>query len=183
MQWLRDNLGSDRAIFRSGCAGASVADNGGVYIVPAFSGLYAPYWREDARGVICGLTRYANRAHICRAALEASAYQVLDVAQAMTADSGITLRELRVDGGMVRSEPLMQFQADVLNETVVRPVVSETTSLGAAYAAGLATGFWSGQDELRSHWQADRRWACAMAAGERAALVEGWRRAVARTMT
>ncbi len=182
VQWLRDSLGLVAEAAELDGLAAGVADNGGVYIVPAFSGLYAPYWREDARGLICGLTRYANRAHICRAALEASAYQVLDVARAMTADSGITLRELRVDGGMVRSEPLMQFQADMLGETVVRPEVTETTALGAAYAAGLATGFWSGTAELRDQWRADRRWAPVMDISTRDRLVDGWHKAVDRAI-
>jgi glycerol kinase len=161
---------------------AGVADNGGVYIVPAFSGLYAPYWREEARGLITGLTRYANRAHICRAALEAAAYQTLDVVLAMAGDSGIPLAQLRVDGGMVRSEPLMQFQADILQTTVIRPRITETTALGAAYAAGLATGFWSGTEELSAQWQMDRSWSPAMEPGRRQNLIDGWRRAVERTM-
>jgi glycerol kinase len=182
VQWLRDNLGIITSAAELDTLAAGVADNGGVYIVPAFSGLYAPYWREDARGLITGLTRYANRAHICRAALEAAAYQTLDVVQAMAGDSGIDLAQLRVDGGMVRSEPLMQFQADILQTTVIRPRITETTALGAAYAAGLATGFWSGTGELSAQWQMDRSWAPAMADGERGKLVEGWRRAVERTM-
>jgi glycerol kinase len=159
-----------------------VPDNGGVYIVPAFSGLYAPYWREDARGIIAGLTRYANRAHICRAALEAAGYQTSDVMRAMQADAGVALNELRVDGGMVRSNTLLQFQADILDTPVVRPVVTETTALGAAYAAGLATGFWSGQDELRAHWQADRRFAPNMATDTRYRLLSDWARAVDRAL-
>ncbi len=182
VQWLRDNLGLVSHASEVDALAASVPDNGGVYIVPAFSGLYAPYWREDARGIICGLTRYANRAHLCRAALEATAYQVLDVARAMAVDSGIALRELRVDGGMVGSHPLMQFQADMLGETVVRPVVTETTALGAAYAAGLASGFWSGQDELRAQWRVDRRWVPAMAEADRRRLLAGWHRAVERSL-
>ena len=182
IQWLRDNLGLIGHAAEADTLAASVPDNGGVYIVPAFSGLYAPYWREDARGLICGLTRYANRAHICRAALEATAYQVLDVAEAMIRDSGIALRTLRVDGGMVASQPLMQFQADMLGEAVVRPVVTETTALGAAYAAGLASGFWSGTDELRAQWRADRRWSPAMTRAERTRLTAAWHRAVERSM-
>ncbi len=182
VQWLRDSLGLISTASEVDALAASVADSGGVYIVPAFSGLYAPYWREDARGLICGLTRYANRAHLCRAALEATAYQTVDVVRAMAQDSGIALAELRVDGGMVCSQPLMQFQADMLDADVVRPAVTETTALGAAYAAGLAAGFWSGTDELASHWHVDQRWRAAMAGGQRAALLEGWHRAVARAM-
>jgi glycerol kinase len=158
-----------------------VPDNGGVYIVPAFAGLYAPYWRADARGVMAGLTRFANRAHVCRAALEAAAYQTCDVADAMARDAGMTATSMRVDGGMVRSEPLMQFQADILGIEVVRPLVTETTALGAAYAAGLAVGFWSGVDELRAQWGADRRWQPGMAEGERRRLRAGWGRAVERS--
>ena len=182
VQWLRDNLGLIAAAPELDTLAASVPDTAGVYIVPAFSGLYAPYWREDARGLICGLTRYANRAHLCRAALEATAYQTVDVVRAMAQDSGIALAELRVDGGMVRSQPLMQFQADVLGTDVVRPAVTETTALGAAYAAGLACGFWSGTDELAAHWHVDRRWRADMADGERGRLLEGWHRAVGRAM-
>jgi glycerol kinase len=158
-----------------------VPDNGGVYIVPAFAGLYAPYWRADARGVVTGLTRFANRAHLCRAALEAAAYQTHDVAEAMAADSGIRLSKLRVDGGMVRSEPLMQFQADMLGIEVVRPQITETTALGAAYAAGLATGFWSGTDELRAQWQADKSWQPDIDPGKRQSLLANWTRAVERS--
>jgi len=181
VQWLRDGLGLIASAQELDALAASVPDNGGVYIVPAFSGLYAPYWREDARGVIAGLTRFANRAHLCRAALEAAAYQTHDVAAAMAADSGIALSELRVDGGMVRSETLMQVQSDILRIPVVRPSVSETTALGAAYAAGLATGFWSGRDELSGQWRADRRWTPAMEPGVRDGLLSGWRRAVERS--
>jgi glycerol kinase len=182
VQWLRDQLGLIAQASEVDTLAASVPDTGGVYIVPAFSGLYAPYWREDARGLICGLTRFANRAHLCRAALEATAYQVLDVARAMTEDSGIALRELRVDGGMVRSEMLMQFQADMLDESVLRPAITETTALGAAYAAGLASGFWSGTDELRAQWRLDRRWEPAIAGSDRDRLVAGWHRAVERSL-
>jgi len=178
VQWLRDNLGLIGQSSDVDALAASVPDNGGVYIVPAFSGLYAPYWREDARGIICGLTRFAQKSHICRAALEAAAYQTDDVVRAMVEDSGVALRELRVDGGMVRSEPLMQFQADILDRTVVRPWVTETTALGAAYAAGLATGFWSGLDELRGQWRADRHWVPAMDGQTRARLRGGWQHAV-----
>jgi len=182
VQWLRDNLGIVGSAGELDTLAASVEDNGGVYIVPAFSGLYAPYWREDARGLITGLTRYANRAHICRAALEAAAYQTLDVWNAMATDSGIAQKALRVDGGMVRSEPLMQFQADILQTDVVRPLISETTALGAAYAAGLATGFWASEDELVAQWQVDRTWSPRMAPDQSAALLIGWHNAIERTM-
>jgi glycerol kinase len=182
VQWLRDNLGIVRTAAELDQLAASVPDNGGVYIVPAFSGLYAPYWRDDARGIIAGLTRFANRAHICRAALEAACYQTSDVMRAMQADSGVSLTELRVDGGMVRSDTMLQFQADILQTAVVRPVVTETTALGAAYAAGLATGFWSGQDELQAHWQADRRFESDMDDAHRATLLSCWARAVDRSL-
>jgi glycerol kinase len=182
IQWLRDNLGMIRTAAEADVLAAAAEDNGGVYIVPAFSGLYAPHWRADARGLIAGLTRYADRRHICRAALEAAAYQTHDVAEAMEKDSGIRLATLRVDGGMVRSEPLMQFQADILGTEVVRPAITETTALGAAYAAGLATGFWSGRDELRDQWRADRRWRPGMDARARAAHLAGWRKAVERSL-
>jgi glycerol kinase len=181
IQWLRDNLGIIRNAAEADALALTVPDNGGVYIVPAFAGLYAPYWRADARGVVTGLTRFANRAHLCRAALEAAAYQTHDVAEAMAADSGIRLSKLRVDGGMVRSEPLMQFQADMLGIEVVRPQITETTALGAAYAAGLATGFWSGTDELRAQWQADKSWQPDIDPGKRQSLLANWTRAVERS--
>jgi len=182
VQWLRDNLGIISSAPEADVLAARVEDNGGVYIVPAFSGLYAPHWRADARGVIVGLTRFANKAHICRAALEAAAYQTFDVVAAMEADSGVRLSALRVDGGMVRSDPLMQFQADILGTDVVRPVVTETTALGAAYAAGLAVGIWKDTDALRAQWQADRTWQPAMAAPVRRAHLDHWERAVTRSM-
>ena len=182
IQWLRDNLGIISKAFEADVLAASVPDNGGVYIVPAFAGLYAPHWREDARGVICGLTRYANRAHICRAALESTAYQTADVARAMEADSGISLGILRVDGGMVHSEPLMQFQSDILNANVVRPAVTETTALGAAYAAGLAVGVWSGPEELRALWRQDHDWQPSMSEKERSRLMQHWRAALQRSL-
>jgi glycerol kinase len=144
--------------------------------------LYAPYWREDARGVIAGLTRYATRAHIARAALESTAYQTADVLTAMERDSGIKMTALRVDGGMVANELLMQFQADILNVPVVRPQISETTALGAAYAAGLATGLWSGLDQLRSQWREARRWMPQMAEDRRIALMSSWKKAVERSL-
>jgi len=181
VQWLRDNL---RIIASSGeieSLARSVADNGDVYIVPAFSGLYAPYWREDARGIIAGLTRYANRGHIARAALESTAYQTADVLAAMEQDSGIKMTALRVDGGMVANELLMQFQADILGVPVVRPEVAETTALGAAYAAGLATGVWSGLDQLRGQWREARRWQPQMPGPLRAALTGSWKKAVERS--
>lgn len=181
VQWLRDNL---RLFANSGEVeqlARSVADNGDVYIVPAFSGLYAPYWREDARGVIAGLTRFANRGHLARAALEAVAYQTLDVITAMHADAGVSLTELRVDGGMVANDLLMQFQADVLNVPVIAPSVTETTALGAAYAAGLATGVWSDLDSLRSQWIEANRWTPGMSRERREELCRSWHKAVARS--
>lgn len=182
VQWLRDNLGLISTSAEVEQLAATVADNGGVYFVPAFSGLFAPYWRPDARGAIVGLTRYANRGHLARAALEATAYQTRDVLDAALADAPEPLTELRVDGGMVGNEALMQFQADVLGMPVVRPQNTETTALGAAYAAGLAVGFWAGLDELRATWRADRRWEPGMPPGERDRLLRNWRKAVSRTL-
>jgi glycerol kinase len=181
VQWLRDNLGliPDSASIEA--LARDVADNGDVYIVPAFSGLYAPHWRADARGIIAGLTRYANRGHVARAALEAVAYQVRDVLTAMTRDSGIAIRTLRADGGMVANDLLMQFQADILDVPVVRPEVAETTALGAAYAAGLATGVWSDAEELRQHWRAARTWRPAMDARTRERLYAAWQKAVSKS--
>ncbi len=138
---------------------AAVDDNGGCYFVPAFSGLFAPYWRSDARGAIVGLTRYVNKGHLARAVLEATAFQTREVIDAMNADSGVPLTALKVDGGMVQNELLMQFQADILGVPVIRPVVAETTALGAAYAAGLAVGFWKGEDDIRNNWAKDKEWA------------------------
>ena len=181
VQWLRDNLGLIAGAAEVEEVAASVPDNGGAYIVPAFSGLFAPYWRPDARGAIVGLTRFVNRGHLARAALEASAYQTREVVEAMQADSGVRLSELRVDGGMVVNELLMQFQADILDVPVVRPVVTETTALGAAYAAGLAVGFWPSTDDIRANWREDRRWQPHMAAERRDALYRDWRKAVTRT--
>ena len=160
---------------------AQVDDNGGCYIVPAFSGLFAPYWRDDARGAIVGLTRYVDKHHIARAALEATAYQTREVLDAMRADSGVAISELRVDGGMVANELLMQFQADILDLDVVRPEVVETTALGAAYAAGIAVGFWEGQEELAEHWSVDCRWSPQMRSEERERLYRTWKKAVTRT--
>ena len=182
VQWLRDNLGLIKDSADVEALARTVEDNGDVYFVPAFSGLYAPHWQERARGVVAGLTRYANRAHICRAALEAAAYQTHDVARAMEQDSGIALKTLRVDGGMVRSEPLMQFQADILNTEVVRPKITETTALGAAYAAGLAVQFWSGPDELRAQWQADKSWQPAMGDASRKHHLAAWHKAIDRSL-
>ncbi|KQP59187.1 glycerol kinase GlpK [Methylobacterium sp. Leaf108] len=181
VQWLRDNLGIIGHSDEIEPLARTVADNGDVYIVPAFSGLYAPHWRESARGVIAGLTRYANKGHIARAALEATAYQTREVLEAMAQDSGIGISELRTDGGMVRNDLLMQFQADILNVPVVRPKVVETTALGAAYAAGLATGYWNGTDDLVANWGVDRRWHPSMDESLRTTLVSGWTKAVERS--
>lgn len=182
VQWLRDNLGMIRSSSQIEALAASVADNGGVYIVPAFAGLFAPHWRSDARGVIAGLTGYANRAHLARAALEAVAYQVADLMDAFRADSAIDMRPMRVDGGMVGNDLLMQFQADILGLSVVRPMVTETTALGAAYAAGLAVGFWGSLDDLRSNWRQDRVWTPRMDSDTRARLRKGWVKAVQRSL-
>ncbi len=157
VQWLRDNLGIISDAKEVEELAASVPDNGGCYMVPAFSGLFAPYWRSDARGVIVGLTRFITKGHIARAALEATAFQTREVLDAANADAGVNLAELKVDGGMVNNEMLMQFQADILGVPVVRPRVAETTALGAAYAAGLAVGFWKDRDELRGKWSEDKR--------------------------
>jgi glycerol kinase len=160
---------------------ASVEDNGGVYFVPAFSGLFAPHWRSDARGAIVGLSRYDTAAHLARATLESICYQTRDVVEAMVADSGIALDVLKVDGGVTANALCMQLQADILGVPVVRPVVAETTALGAAYAAGLAVGFWSSPDELRTNWQEDRRWTPTWEADRRDAGYRDWQRAVQRT--
>jgi glycerol kinase len=181
VQWLRDNLKLFDAAPEVEPLAASVEDNGDVYIVPAFSGLYAPYWRDDARGVIAGLTRYATRAHIARAALESTAYQVRDVVEAMQADSGIALSSLKTDGGMVVNDLLMQFQADILNAPVIRPRVTETTALGAAYAAGLAVGFWGSTEDLRANWAVDRTWKPQMPAEQRQHHYASWKKAVTRS--
>ncbi len=181
VQWLRDNLGliSDSAEIEA--LAREVEDNGDVYFVPAFSGLYAPHWKESARGVIAGLTRYANKSHIARAALEATAYQTREVLDAMERDSGIPIQELRVDGGMVANELLMQFQADILDAPVVRPKISETTALGAAYAAGLAVGYWSSAEEIKTNWAVDKTWTPAMDDTERQKLYASWQKAVTRS--
>ncbi|MFC7790462.1 glycerol kinase GlpK [Microbacterium sp. MAHUQ-60] len=182
IQWLRDQLGLISSAPEVEELASQVEDNGGVYIVPAFSGLFTPYWRPDARGAIVGLTRFANRNHIARAALEAVAFQTRDVLDAVNADAGVDLKELKVDGGMVANDALMQFQADVLGASVVRPKVAETTALGAAYAAGLAVGFWSDLDDLAANWQEDRRWEPTMDRPESERLLRLWRKAVGKSM-
>ncbi len=181
VQWLRDGLGLIASSADIEPLARQVRDNGDVYFVPAFSGLFAPHWKTGARGVIAGLTAYANRGHIARAALEATAYQTRDVLAAMEQDCGTNLRELRVDGGMVVNELLMQFQADILDVPVVRPRVTETTALGAAYAAGLAVGYWKDRDDIRRNWQADRRWTPQMSASERERLYGSWHKALERS--
>ena len=182
IQWLRDNLGLISSAAEVAELANSVEDNGGAYFVPAFSGLFAPYWRPDARGALVGLTRYVNKGHIARAALEAIAFQTRDVVDAVNADAGIDLTELRVDGGATANDTLLQFQADILGVPVVRPVVAETTALGAAYAAGLAVGFWGNLDDLAENWQEDRRWEPSMDAAEQGRLLRNWRKAVAKTL-
>ncbi len=182
VQWLRDNLNLiERSAYIEALA-RTVEDNGGVYFVPAFSGLFAPHWRSDARGIIAGLTRYVTKGHLARAALEATAFQTREVLDAMKTDSGVELTALKVDGGMVFNELLMQFQADILDVPVVRPRVTETTALGAAYAAGLAIGVWSGMDDLRKHWEIDCQWLPHMEAAERERLYTMWQKAVSRTL-
>ena len=181
VQWLRDNLQLIEHAADVETLARSVADNGGAYIVPAFSGLFAPYWRADARGAIVGLTRFVTKAHLARAALEAVAFQTRDVVDAMAADSGVQLAELRVDGGMIGNQLLMQFQADILGVDVVAPKVAETTALGAAYAAGLAVGFWTGEADVTANWTEQHRWRAAMPAADRSARYTAWKRAVTRT--
>jgi glycerol kinase len=191
VQWLRDNLGMISSAAEIEQLAATVTDNGGAYFVPAFSGLFAPHWRSDARGAIVGLTRYVTRGHLARAVLEATAFQSREVLDAMNADcgwiagsagGGAELTSLKVDGGMVGNELLMQFQADILGVPVIRPVIRETTALGAAYAAGLAVGFWSGTSEIRTNWAADRRWDPTMDRQRREELYRQWRKAVSRTL-
>ncbi|QRR02729.1 glycerol kinase GlpK [Dyadobacter sandarakinus] len=181
VQWVRDNLGLIDKSSDIETLARTVQDNGGAYFVPAFSGLYAPYWRNDARGVIAGLTRYVNKGHIARAVLEATAYQTLDVVRAMEQDSGITLASLRVDGGMVQNQLLMQFQADILNTQVVAPTIAETTALGAAYAAGLAVGYWQNIDELKQNWSVAHTWNPQMEEPQRTNLHKGWQKAVTKS--
>ncbi len=181
VQWLRDNLGLIKASADIETLAATVDDNGGAYFVPAFSGLYAPYWKSDARGAIVGLTRYVNKGHLARAALEATAWQTREIVDAMNKDSGVALTSLRVDGGMVYNDGLMQFQSDVLGVPVVRPKVAETTSLGAAYAAGFAVGFWSNEGELRANWGVDHTWEPKLDEKTREREYHFWKKAVTRT--
>jgi glycerol kinase len=182
VQWLRDNIGIIQTAAEIETLAATVEDNGGCYFVPAFSGLFAPYWRSDARGVIAGLTGYINKGHIARAVLEATAWQTREVVDAMEADSGVALSTLKVDGGMTANGLLMQFQADVLDAPVVRPVVAETTCLGAAYAAGLAVGFWPNVESLRANWKKSAEWKPAMDSTLREKNFAKWKKAVQRTM-
>ena len=182
IQWLRDRLEIIDAPSGRGARAETVDDNGGVYFVPAFSGLFAPYWRDDARGAIVGLTAYASQGHIARAALEAAAWQTREVVDAANAVADVPFTELRVDGGMTANELLMQFQADVLGVPVIRPKVTETTALGAAYAAGLAVGFWEDQDELRERWAEDKRWEPEMDDDEREQGYAQWKKAVERSL-
>ena len=181
VQWLRDNLKLIDDAAKVEDLAKTVEDNGGIYFVPAFSGLYAPYWRDDARGAIVGMTRFVNQGHFARATLEATAFQTREVLDAMNADSGVDLTALKVDGGMVQNELLMQFQADVLNVPVIRPTVPETTSLGAAYAAGLAVGFWKNTDEMRKNWGEDKRWTPDSESSASTDLFKMWKKAVTRT--
>lgn len=181
VQWLRDNLGLIQTAAEVEDLARTVEDNGGAYLVPAFSGLFAPYWRSDARGVLVGLTRFVNKGHLARAVLEATAYQTRDIVEAMDADSGVALTTLKVDGGMVANDLLMQIQADVLNVPVVRPKVTETTALGAAYAAGLAVGYWSDFQELSRNWSMDKTWTPAMDEARREEGYRHWKKAVERT--
>jgi len=182
VQWLRDNLGIISEASEVEALALSVEDNGDVYFVPAFSGLFAPHWRPDARGVITGLTRFSNKGHIARAALESTAFQTRDVLEAMVSDSGVDVAEMRVDGGMTANSLLMQFQADLLGVEVVRPEITETTALGAAYAAGLASGFWDSTDQLRALWSEDRRWKSTMDAEQRDRLDARWKKAIGRSL-
>ncbi|MBB5855050.1 glycerol kinase GlpK [Amycolatopsis umgeniensis] len=181
VQWLRDNLGLIGSAAEVEQHALTVEDNGGAYFVPAFSGLFAPYWRSDARGAIVGLTRFVNKGHISRAVLEATAFQSREVIDAMNADSGVPLKSLKVDGGMVVNELLMQFQADILGVPVIRPVVNETTALGAAYAAGLAVGFWKSEDDIRNNWAQDKQWDPSMDEARRESEYRNWKKAVTKT--
>jgi glycerol kinase len=182
VQWLRDRLRIIDSAPEVEELARTVDDNGGVYFVPAFSGLFAPYWRDDARGIIVGLTAYANQGHIARAALEATAWQSREVVDAANAVADVPFTDLRVDGGMTANELLMQFQADVLGVPVIRPEITETTALGAAYAAGLASGFWADQDELRERWAEDKRWEPQMDEDERERQYARWKKAVQRSL-
>ena len=181
VQWLRDNLNLISSSAEVETLARKVEDNGGVYFVPAFSGLYAPYWKSSARGVICGLTRYANKAHIARAVLEATAFQTREVVEAMEKDSGIALDVLRTDGGMIDDDLLMQFQADILDRPVVRPAIKETTALGAMYAAGIAVGYFCDLDDLRANWTVDKTWKPNMPADKRERMYRLWKKAVTRS--
>jgi len=181
VQWMRDNLGLIEKSSDIEILARTVKDNGGIYFVPAFSGLYAPYWKTSARGVIAGLTRYVNKGHLARAVLEATAYQTREVVEAMEMDSKVNLDVLRVDGGMVDDDLLMQFQADILNRNVVRPLIKETTALGTAYAAGLAVGFYKNLEELRANWGVDHTWKPQMENATRERLYKGWKKAVTRS--
>ena len=181
VQWVRDNFGLIASSPEIESLAGLVEDNGGVYFVPAFSGLYAPYWKHNARGIIAGLTRYSNKSHLARAVLEATAFQTREVVEAMEKDSGVSLAVLRTDGGMVGNELLMQFQADILDRDVVRPAVQETTALGAAYAAGLATGFYANVQDLRAQWSVDRTWKPQMDAARRERMYRFWKKAVTRS--
>ncbi len=183
VQWLRDNLGLIAKSADVEALANTVEDNGGIYFVPAFSGLFAPYWKSDARGAIVGMTRYVTKGHIARAALEATAFQTREVLDAMNADSGVKLKALKVDGGMVFNDTLMQFQSDVLGVPVIRPTVAETTALGAAYAAGLAVGYWKAVEDLRANWGKDHEWTPKMAVKQRETLYKGWKKAVTRTFS
>ncbi len=178
---MRDNLGLIGSAPEIEQLADSVDDNGGVYFVPAFSGLFAPYWRSDARGAIVGLTRYVTKGHLAQAVLQATAFQSLEVIEAMNADSGVPLKSLKVDGGMVGNELLMQFQADILGVPVIRPVVAETTALGAAYAAGLAVGFWESEEDIRTNWAQDKQWDPQMDETERDKQYRRWKKAVTKT--
>ncbi len=182
VQWMRDNLGIIKDAPEIEDLAKTVDDNGGAYFVPAFSGLFAPHWRSDARGALVGLTRFVNKGHLARAVLEATAFQTREVLDAMNADSGVPLKELRVDGGMVGNETLMQFQADILDVDVVRPKVAETTALGAAYAAGLAVGYWADEDDLRQNWGEDKRWTPQMDNDAREKTYRNWKKAVTKTL-
>lgn len=182
VQWLRDQLKIIKSAPQVEELAKTVEDNGDVYFVPAFSGLFAPYWRSDARGIIAGLTRFANKGHIARAALEACAYQTKDIIIAMNKDSGVALKHLKVDGGMVLNDLLMQFQSDILDVPIIRPTVIETTALGAAYAAGLATGFWTGIDDLKANWSEDKTWKPEMSTDQREKLYKGWLKAIEKSL-
>ena len=182
VQWTRDSLKMVTNAKELDELASSVPDNAGVYIVPAFAGLFAPYWRSDARGVIAGLTGFATRAHICRAVLEATAFQANDIFEVMQKDSGIDVVALKVDGGMTNSTPLMSFQSDIIQKPVIRPMISETTALGAAYAAGLTAGVWKSLDELRKYWKEQLRWTPTMDDKEREKKVRFWKKAVSRTL-